>query len=139
MASTLIDAGPMISLFDKSDRYHNTILSCLAGYQGHLVTTWPVITEAAHMLSFDVGAQINLLQWINRGALQIAYLGVQHLGRLIELLHKYSDLPMDLADGSLIVVSEFMNLADIITIDADYYVYRAHGKRAFNNILSEYL
>lgn len=61
MRSTLIDAGPLIALFDRDDQFHNAIKEFLRIYKGYLLTTWPVITEVLHMLDFNVNAQINIL------------------------------------------------------------------------------
>lgn len=57
MRSTLIDAGPLIALFDRDDQFHNAIKEFLRIYKGYLLTTWPVITEVLHMLDFNVNAQ----------------------------------------------------------------------------------
>ncbi len=139
MQNTLIDAGPLIALFDKDDRFHAIVTTFLKDYKGHLITTWPVITEASHILDFNIHVQIGLLRWIEREAVQIADLGLEHITRLIELAEKYSDVPMDLADGSLMVVAEMTGIHDILTIDSDYYIYRTHDKRYLNNLLAPYL
>lgn len=139
MQNTLIDAGPLIALFDKDDQYHQKIELFIHDYKGHLVTTWPVITEVMYMLQFNVNAQIDFLQWLARKAIKIMPLSLDYIERFIELLKKYSDLPMDFADGSLIVVSELLNIKNIITIDSDYYVYRMKDKKYFNNLFKESL
>ena len=59
MRKTLIDAGPMIALFDKSDRYHKHVMKFLKDFDGELVTTWPVVTEVSHMLDFNIKVQID--------------------------------------------------------------------------------
>lgn len=134
MKSILVDAGPLIALFDRSDMYHSAAVDFLKAYKGALVTTWPVITETAHMLDFNVMTQIDFLEWLKRDALKIADLGREHLERIIELTKKYSDLPMDLADASLVAVSETTGIRDIISIDSDYYIYRTGRGRALNNL-----
>ena len=60
MQSTLIDAGPLIALFDSSDSYHKRAVAFLKNSQGSFITTWPVITEVSHMLDFSIKTQINL-------------------------------------------------------------------------------
>lgn len=134
MRSTLIDAGPLIALFDKSDQYHGLAIDFLRDYQGKLVTTWPVITEASHMLSFSTKVQINLLEWINRGALQIFDIENYHLTRLIDLSEKFNDVPMDLADASLIIASEATSISEIASVDSDFYIYRDIRNRYLTNI-----
>ncbi|HNU42342.1 MAG TPA: PIN domain-containing protein [Cyclobacteriaceae bacterium] len=134
MKSTLIDAGPLIALFDQSDQYHLQAVSFLKNFKGTLFTTWPVITETSHLLSFSVKAQIALLEWINRGGLYLIEIEDYHIVRLIELSEKFKDVPMDLADATLIVAAETNNIKEIATIDSDFYVYRDIRKRYLKNI-----
>ncbi len=139
MKSILIDAGPLIALFDRDDKYHAVVISFLQKYKGRFITTWPVITEVSHMLSFSTDVQIAFLEWLRRDALDIVSLEKIHLDRIIELSLKYSDVPMDLADSSLLVVSEMSGIKEIMTIDSDYYIYRIKGNKALKNVLSDYL
>lgn len=134
MKSILIDAGPLIALFDKSDSYHAQSIEFLKNYKGSLLTTWPVVTEASHMLSFSVRTQISFLQWINRGGLHLAEIEFSSISRLIELCNKFKEVPMDLADATLIVASEEHNIKEIATIDSDFYIYRDVRKRYLKNI-----
>jgi len=124
MKSILIDAGPLIALFDKSDQYHTAAIDFLQNYSGGLLTTWPVVTETSHMLSFSTAVQIDFLKWIQRGGLQLAELDRSHVNRLIALSQQFSDVPMDLADASLIVTSENYKIGEIASIDSDFYIYR---------------
>jgi uncharacterized protein len=134
MQSTLVDAGPLIALFDKSDSYHEKAVSFLKRSQGYLMTTWPVITEVSHMLDFSTQTQINFLKWINRGGLQIFELEFYHLIRLIELSEKFNDVPMDLADATLIVASEAKGITKIASVDSDFYIYRDIRNKYLKNI-----
>jgi predicted nucleic acid-binding protein len=133
--SILIDAGPLIALFDKDDKYHKKVLGAIAHVNAALVTTWPVITETCHMLDFSVEAQLDFLEWASQGGLQITELGGADLSRMIDLTKKYRDRPMDLADASLIVTSERLDLRQIISIDRDFDFYRKADKKPLENIL----
>ncbi len=139
MKSILTDAGPLISLFNKDDLYHSNVITFLRNFKGHLISSWPVITEVTHMLSYNVKVQIDFLEWLQRGAITVANIDSIHIKRIIDLTKKYSDVPMDLADSSLIVLSELLQLTDIITIDSDYYIYRTKSKKMLTNILQDYL
>ena len=46
-------------------------------------------------------------------------------------MEQYKDTPMDLADASLVVLAEVLNVRRIFTLDSDFYVYRIHGKEDF--------
>jgi predicted nucleic acid-binding protein len=135
----LVDAGPLIALFDKDDKYHNPVIKFLKQFKGNLVTTWPVITEVTHLLSFNINVQIDFLEWLKREAITLINLENNHLDRIIELSKKYSDVPMDLADSSLIVIAELTNIHDIITIDSDYYIYKTKNKKFLNNLLLPFI
>ena len=134
MRSTLIDAGPLIALFDKSDQYHENALAFIKSIDNPLVTTWPVITEVSHMLSFSTQVQINFLTWIDRGGLQVMEIEHSHMFRLIDLCRKYDDVPMDLADATLIIASEITGIKEIASIDSDFYTYRNVRNQYLNNI-----
>lgn len=131
MKKCLIDAGPLIALFDKDDKYHNPIKDFLKNYQGRLYTSLPVITEVLHMLDFNVNVQIDFLKWLQKDALQVTPISKDSICRIIELSEKYADVPMDFADATLIVISESEHIKEIISIDSDFYIYR--------NIRDEYV
>lgn len=139
MKNIIVDAGPLIALFDNDDKYHNSVIKFLKTFNGQLITTWPVITEVTHLLSFNVNVQIDFLEWLKREAVTIINLENIHLGRIIQLSKKYSDVPMDLADSSLIVIAELTDITDIITIDSDHNIYKTKNKKSLNNLLLPFL
>jgi predicted nucleic acid-binding protein len=134
MQNMLIDAGPIIALFNKRDAYHTRILKFLENKNYRLWTTWPVVTEACHLLSFSVAAQINFLEWIKRGGLSVVEIKMEELPNLIDFTKKYQDVPMDLADASLMIVAESLSIDKIISIDTDFYIYRDIRKNYLKNI-----
>ncbi|WKV12746.1 PIN domain-containing protein [Marivirga harenae] len=134
MKNILIDAGPLIALFDRGDKYHLKAISFLKSLDRGLLTTWPVITETSHMLNFSTKAQANFLEWIERGGLKIFEMEHEHVNRLTELTKKYDDVPMDLADASLILVSEVKGIHQIASIDSDFYIYRDIRNKYLDNI-----
>ncbi|MBI1289099.1 MAG: PIN domain-containing protein [Flavobacteriales bacterium] len=134
MKSILIDAGPLIALFDRSDKYHLKALQFIKDFEGELWTTWPVITEASYMLDFSTKAQLSLLSWIERGGLHLVDLNESQVFRFTELMDKFDDVPMDLADASLIVASELKNYKEVASIDSDFYIYRDVRNQYLTNV-----
>ena len=54
---------------------------------------------------------------------------------LAGLMDQYDDLPMDLADASLVWLSRYLGTVLIATMDrTDFSVYRGAGGRAFRNL-----
>ena len=137
MRNTLIDAGPIIALFDRSDQYHSGITDLLGRESFHLISTWPVITEASHMLDFDNRAQVALLEWIYRGGLELQQVDMSGIQPIIDLTKKYNNIPMDLADATLVVTAEILGIREIISIDSDFYVYRTTEKEMITNIFEK--
>jgi predicted nucleic acid-binding protein len=133
--STLIDAGPLIALFDKDDKYHKTVRGFLSHTDTALVTTWPVMTETCHMLDFSIDAELDFLDWAYRGGLRIHELSETDLERIIALTRKYRDRSMDLSDASLIVASELLGITQIISLDGDCEIYRRADRKPLENIL----
>jgi predicted nucleic acid-binding protein len=132
--NVLVDAGPLIALFDKDDKHHARARDVLARTRATLVTTWPVVTETWHMLDFSADAQTNLLEWMYRGGARLHQQAEVDLERIIGLTKRYRDRPMDLADASLVLASEQLGLLEIISIDRDFDIYRSGGKRRFANL-----
>lgn len=122
----ITDAGPLIALFDKSDKYHQKSKRRLEEYRqdirGRLIATWPVVTEVAYLLKEHVHlqAQLDFLKWISLGGLEIFDLQREHLSRIIELQKKYSNLPMDLADATLLIVAETLDINKVFSLDKDF-------------------
>lgn len=135
MKSALVDAGPLIALFDKDDKYHHKVRQFLSHTEMTLITTWSVITETCRMLDFSVDAPLDFLEWTYRGGLTIYELGNIDLERIIALTRKYRDRPMDLSDASLVVTSELLGVRQIISIDRDFEIYRREDRKPLENIL----
>lgn len=93
-----------------------------------LGTTWPVITEALYLLTGAWPAQSELFAWLERGDLVLLPLHVSDLPRIRALMRTYRNLPMDLADASLVRVAERERIRRVFTVDRrGFSVYRAAG------------
>jgi hypothetical protein len=136
MKEVLIDSGPLIALFDASDKYHQDAVDFIKRNKFKLVTTIASITETLHLLDFNRNAQIDFLEWIQRGAVEINNIENIDFQRLKELTEKYRDLPMDFADSCLVYLAEKLNLDTIATIDRNFSIYRIHGRKKFKTIMS---
>lgn len=126
-----MDSGPMIALFDASDRYHQAAVDFIRTNRIPLITTLASVTETLHMLDFSRQAQFDFLEWIHRGAVEIWNIENSDFGRIRELTEKYKDLPMDFADSCLVYLAEQLSLDTVATIDRDFTIYRIKGRKKF--------
>jgi hypothetical protein len=127
-ARPLVDAGPLIALFNRRDRWHRHALAFFGEFHGALVTTWPVLTEAGHFIGRKTP---DLLDLVDAGRIEIAE-ARGATGRMATLLRTYADLPMDLADATLVAVAEQSGLADVLTLDRHFHAYRIRGRGRFS-------
>lgn len=130
----LVDSGPLIALFDRDDKYHTKMKEFIRSGNFKLITTTAVITEACHMLDFNVNVQLNFLEWIFADGLVVHDINQKDIGRILELSRKYSDRPMDFADATLVIAAEKTGIRKIISIDSDFDIYRLPGKIRIENI-----
>lgn len=136
MQKILIDSGPLIALFDADDKHHKKAVNFIKENKLPLVTTLASITETLHLLDFNRNAQIDFLDWLSKGVLEIANIDVPAFNRLRDLTIKYKDLPMDFADACLVYLAEELNITKIATIDRDFTIYRIKNKKKFELSLS---
>ncbi|MGB2901721.1 MAG: PIN domain-containing protein [Candidatus Acidiferrum sp.] len=125
----LVDAGPLVALVDAGDQYHAKCVAALKGLREPLATVWPPLTEAMYLLAELPKAQEALWEMLSRGALQLLPLDSGDTPRIRELMRKYANRPMDLADAALLRVAERDGIRKIFTVDRkDFAVYRLHGR-----------
>jgi hypothetical protein len=128
----LVDAGPLVALIHADDRHHARCREALKTIREPLGTVWPAVTEAMYLLGFSSRAQDALWRLLERDAVKILSLDASDVPRMRELMRKYSDLPMDLADAALVRVAEREKIPRVFTIDRrDFELYRPRGLRRF--------
>ncbi len=121
-----------MALIHADDRHHASCRDELEQIRESLATVWPVITEAMYLLDFSSQAQDALWRLLERDAVKILPLDAGDVPRMRELMRKYRDLPMDLADAALVRAAERERISRVFTIDRrDFEVYRPRGIRRF--------
>jgi len=125
VAGVLVDAGPLVALLDRSDQHHRACVEASRKLHGPLVSVWPAITEAMYLLAMSVEAQDALWEMLQTRAVVLASLDLADVPRMRELMRKYRDRPMDLADAALVRVAEREKIRTVFTVDRrDFEAYR---------------
>jgi predicted nucleic acid-binding protein len=86
------------------------------------------------MLDFSVHAQHDFYEWTMLKGVILSDINQHDMPRILSLTEKYSDLPMDFADATLVVASEKTGIRKIISLDKDFDVYRLPGKEKIQNV-----
>lgn len=121
----LVDAGPLVALIHADDQQHERCKEVFQSLKERMGTVWPAMTEAMYMLGFAWQAQDALWEMIESDVVRLFPLDHSDIPRMRELMRKYQDLPMDLADAALVRVAEREKLRRIFTVDRrDFAIYR---------------
>jgi uncharacterized protein len=129
----LVDTGPLIALFDRKDPEHRRCVDTLESITEPLSTTVPVLTEAFHILGPESTGSDRVRDFVMKGGLSLWFFTHVTLVRAFELMERYSDHPMDLADASLVVAAESLGTRKVFTLDrGDFGTYRVkRGHRQY--------
>lgn len=134
----IADTGFWVALFNRSDVHHGRALEIGGQLRERLITTWPVLTETTHLLAAR-GHPTVAMRFLERcfsGAVDIMELDGGARPRVLELMRRYADLPMDLADASLVILAERLGHGRILSTDQrDFETYRWKHQQPFENLL----
>ena len=83
----LVDTGPLVALFDPQDGQHVRCVRTLKGVREPLITTFPVLTEAFHMLGPASIGSDRLRDFVAGGGLSVWFFERATLTRALELVH----------------------------------------------------
>ena len=134
----LIDTGYWCALGNPKDKFHQLALQVTTTLTEDPVTTWPVITESCHILQRELGAKAasQFINMLRIDSIDIFKIESNHLFRTKTLMEKYADLPMDLADASLVILAEELGHGRILSTDCrDFRTYRWKNHKPFQNLL----
>jgi predicted nucleic acid-binding protein len=123
----------LVALFDKDEAGHAAAEQFLARVTARLVTNIAVVTETLFLLGFSTQVQTDFLEWANAG-LELDKETAGDLPRIAAIISKYSDLPADFADASLLAMCERRGIRDVATLDKDFDVYRTADRKRLRNV-----
>jgi predicted nucleic acid-binding protein len=129
--SALLDAGALVALLNRTDAHHQAVVDLFEGFEGTLLTTWPVIGEACALV--NERRQAAVLEWIAQTDTQIISIdeGLEFMRRHMTVCE---DLPCDFADASLLYAAWRTKVREVWTVDRDFMVYRLPDRSRFKVI-----
>ena len=135
----LVGSGPLLALFNAGDGWHARVLAWLKAHPAMaLVSTWPVLTEVCALLARRVHNQaaLDFLLWVERGGLRVDAPIDTSLPQMRRIAQRFASLPLDLANASIAEAAERLGLRHILSVDADFDVYRDGRGRPLTNLLN---
>jgi len=135
----ITDTGFWLALRNKKDKHHRRALACVEKYSiERFVTTWPVIVETFYLLMSRLSYEdaLDFIQALKMGAFDVMDLHQSNIQRIEILCEKYRDLPMDLADASLVILAERLDHGKILSTDErDFKTYEWKHRKLFKNLM----
>jgi len=125
----LIDAGPIVAyLTDEAN--HAWAVEQFSRFDA-FETCEAAVAEACARLAYAGYDQTAVIRLVDEGVLKLTFDMPYNLGRIMALMEKYRDLPMDFADACLVTMSEEEKDSLVMTLDQkDFSVYRRYGRQA---------
>ena len=119
----LLDTSGLLSALDESQRYHHECADLLGEASPPLLLSPFVLAELDYLLMRHIGrrAQAALLEEVARGAYQLELFGAADVARAKEVVEKYADLEIGLADASIVVLAERHAVTEVLTLDQRHF------------------
>ena len=135
MKPVLLDTGVIVALLDGSEKFHRACSEAVRTVEAPLVTCEPVIAESCFLLRNLSGAPEAVIENVLAGIFQLPFQLSREAASLKQILRKYRDRKIDLADACLIHLADQFEAADILTLDKDFQIYRWGTNKPFRILL----
>ena len=136
--TVLVDSGPLIALFNAADHWHARVLAWLqSNTAAALLSTWPVATEVCALLARRIlnDCALDFLRWAQRGGITLHGAAGGSVTDMLRISERFSELPFDLADASIAETAGRLRLRHVLSMNADFDVYRDRSGRPLINLL----
>lgn len=132
-SGVLLDTGPLVAYLRDRDAYHDWAVETFQDLAAPAITCEPVLTETCFLCARDGLPPHRVIEYVSRNRIVIGLQLEPELPALRALLERYANVPMSLADACLVRLAEMTGLP-ICTLDSDFAIYRANGRRALQLI-----
>jgi uncharacterized protein len=122
-----MDTGPLVAYFCEREAHHAWAVDQFETFALPILTCEPVLTETCFLLQRANVPASRLLEKVRPGVLQIGISVENEASAVADLMRRYRNLPMSLADACLVRLAEISGLP-ICTLDSDFGIYRGHRR-----------
>jgi predicted nucleic acid-binding protein len=115
----VLDAGPIYSSIDRSDRDHAAVVEVLRTTPRPHFVVESVLVEVDYWLRklLDVSALQAFVSDIQAGRYALVPLDVEDVVRTVEIESMYADSEIGFVDASLVAVCERLDVGAVLTFD----------------------
>jgi len=128
-ATVLLDTGPWVALHCRDDAFHPWAREQFAQITGPLLTCEAVVAETCFLLARAGHDPARALALVGRGVVRVGMALGDEIAPVQALFERYDNVPASLADACLVRMSELFDRCRVFTLDADFHIYRRHGRK----------
>lgn len=128
---SICDTGPLLAYLNRNDPHHAWAIALMKQVRPPMLVSEPVLTEVLYFLREDGVTVDPLFQLLERDAVRREFDMSVHWSRIRTLMSRYRQ--MDLADASIVVMSELHPRSQVLTVDRkDFSVYRRNDRQVID-------
>lgn len=135
MTRVIVDTGPIVALLNRRDNHHSWALEVLDTLEPPIFTCEAVVSEACFLFGGLAGGQDAVLDLLATDVVKIDFRVESEIAPLRGLMRKFANVPMSLADASLVRMTELQPQSVIVTLDSDFRVYRRNRRQMIPTIM----
>jgi uncharacterized protein len=128
-ANILLDTGPWVALHCRDDAFHGWAREQFAQINSPLLTCEAVVAETCFLLARGGHDPAKALALVARGVVRVGMVLNEEIVPVQSLFERYDNVPASLADACLVRMSELFERCRVFTLDADFHIYRRHGRK----------
>lgn len=119
----ILDSGPLYAHLDRNDPDFGKVVEILDAEPGSLVVPAFVVAEVDYMVLRDMGvdAEVAFLDDLASGAFQMEALNRGELREARDIVRRYRDLEVGVADASVVVLARRLSTTRLLTFDERHF------------------
>jgi len=134
--AVLLDAGPWVAYLRRADQHHVWAREQFSARE-EFVSCEAVLAEVCARLQYYGNDPLVALEFVKSGVVTLDFDLQSELISVENLMRKYRDQPMDLADACLVRMTEMKPRSLVVTTDENFKFYRRNGREVVPHVLPE--
>ena len=135
MTRVIVDTGPLVAMLNRRDRRHAWVRDVLGSVEPPVFTCEAVISEACFLLGRLPGGHDAMLALLAHQIVKLDFRIGPEIDALRELMRRFKNVPMSLADACLVRMTELDAESVIVTLDSDFRIYRRNRRQVIPTIM----
>lgn len=136
--NVLLDTGCLVAFINKREKLHSWAIEQWKMIDPPFLTCEAAIAEACFLLQDVYEGEDAVMNLIAQKIIQIPFQLNEHSQAIRELMKRYQNVPMSLADACLVRMSELISGSCVLTLDSDFLVYRKNKTQQINLIIPNF-